>query len=826
MEILKHAGPNWTRGCAALNYKHDLLAVCVRSSVVLVRAEDGKYMGEIRLPGRTAVRSSALAFAQARPLEHLLAVGHEDGIVRVYDVHARLVVRNLQIPANDSTGSVAAVCFGAATPNLLFVLRDHGWLTMYDLANYVDDKKTVPSKHSWCIKDTVHRPCCLSSSLASPCVVFVGGSVHDQSSGFSSTIDPPAKGVIVAVDLRSGLICDTLICGTGVVSGFDVFDTPDSTFIVCVSGKHCVPSVSQWRSLGFHGAHEGKGCDIPVKKDAQGVSNAAVSWLHDKHEGSLLVVSSTSSGGIHLWRFSPATKSLDHLSGTNDVHSRQLFALLPKQASSLQEAHVVTAGMDRCLKLLSLSLSSEQISNNAGGSLRYAVRWNHLGAMGHVQALFCVPFKKADSLIRAGVDAVVSEASSSFPCPAPDLHLLFSCFGDGSLYMDCILHDQRDNMKLHSLCRRQIQRAKGGVAVSATALSYSYTAAGMDSDNISYPAAIFGTSDCRIGYCDFDPLSDTVSSSNRSNLIMSSRCSSPRLRRQAVHDGKHVKNDLIVRVERVNKNSVLALSARGCLSLWGVPANLASDDISEKGFQNMFEYLSTTGGAIACFCKFELHRQVEYSERMHASSENDCNAFLLITITGQICGIKCSALQSYFPNRKAIRWSQLAFDAKSDICCAAYLQHQSLAIGTVAGDVALYGIDLGDKDMDGCVEILRSRLLWKNVGAHSRRITHLEWQPAVGDDFKTSSANIRQYHAKFGFHEDLHKSDIPNFVASASEDGTVRLFSRENGHEEMCLRGHFGQVLCMCWKSFHTILTGGADWSVRLWDILRLPKSN
>jgi WD40 repeat protein len=58
-----------------------------------------------------------------------------------------------------------------------------------------------------------------------------------------------------------------------------------------------------------------------------------------------------------------------------------------------------------------------------------------------------------------------------------------------------------------------------------------------------------------------------------------------------------------------------------------------------------------------------------------------------------------------------------------------------------------------------------------------------------------------------------------NFV-SGSEDGTLRLWSAENGSETGVLKGHEGGVLCAAFGATgKVIVSGGRDNTVRMWDV-------
>jgi WD domain, G-beta repeat len=452
MDVLRHAGGNWSRGAAAASADGALIAVAVRSSVMLVRATDGGFVGEVRQPGRPAPRSTALTFAAAPGLRHLLAVGADDGAVRVYDVHTRRLVRIALQPRENSP--VAALCFGADTPDLLFVASPCR-VTVCELASLSgscgDVAAAVVATTSWDMPEDLRSPTCLVSATGFPSILFVGGG---RGRG---------AGAVAAVNVRTGVAIALVRHTPGPVHAIDVLEhaVVGRAFVAFVSGSSGVPSMAVWYQQQFTVCNEVTDICGAASTKGQEMS-ASLSWLP-----SGILVCSKACGGLQLWHCNAAHRLVAVAGGTlEQAHSRQVFAVCRlasvgdegailndgSSAGELPRYSFATVSMDRRMCAWSCA------SNSARSTIR--MEWEAVGYGGHVQAIACRRLKAVEYLAYwLGV--------------AGDGVLVATGCRDGYIYLDYCADCESPPTIARTVLQYRLPRATGGVAVTVTCLCFS-----------------------------------------------------------------------------------------------------------------------------------------------------------------------------------------------------------------------------------------------------------------------------------------------------------------------------------------------------------------
>lgn len=123
MQVLAHTGPSWHSSALATHPHQPLLALAVRTTVLLY-TPSGSLEAELRSTGRGCVTS--VHFCSAPALTHLLVVGTTNGFVRVFDWESRRVFRTVCEPPSGEVNAVFAARFVPQFPNVLVVVWQGG----------------------------------------------------------------------------------------------------------------------------------------------------------------------------------------------------------------------------------------------------------------------------------------------------------------------------------------------------------------------------------------------------------------------------------------------------------------------------------------------------------------------------------------------------------------------------------------------------------------------------------------------------------------------------------------------------------------------------
>jgi gem associated protein 5 len=115
-----------------------------------------------------------------------------------------------------------------------------------------------------------------------------------------------------------------------------------------------------------------------------------------------------------------------------------------------------------------------------------------------------------------------------------------------------------------------------------------------------------------------------------------------------------------------------------------------------------------------------------------------------------------------------------------------------LASGGEDGKIFIYSC--ADSDLEegltGASGAEQEGRLFGSIAAHSNKITGLKWCSDAAQ----------------------------GFLASSSADGTVQVWSSTSLEREARFNHHIGRVLSLDWASPYTLVTGGEDQTLRLWD--------
>lgn len=128
MQILAHQGPNWRRHALDVHPATKQTAIGVGRTIIIYNSE-GVFDTELRATGRGAV--SSVHFCRALGLTHLLLAATSERSIRIFDTHARRIVRTIAHEfGKPLTKGYRIVCarFVPDAPHLVLLFFEHASL--------------------------------------------------------------------------------------------------------------------------------------------------------------------------------------------------------------------------------------------------------------------------------------------------------------------------------------------------------------------------------------------------------------------------------------------------------------------------------------------------------------------------------------------------------------------------------------------------------------------------------------------------------------------------------------------------------------------------
>jgi hypothetical protein len=824
MQTLRNAGGNWAPGCASADAAGATVAVAARSGAVLLRAADGGFLGELRLPGRAPPRTTAVRFCHALALRHLLAVGADDGAVTVFDAHTRRVVRIVRQQGSRkrdaAAAAVAALCFGADTPDLLFVARADGTLSRVALAEVQKDGVSLASAWEWSIRAAVARPVCMTSVRGSHGVIFVAGLLGRRVESASRLAQEDCSdGVLAAISVVNGGMVSVLPYPPGIVHGLDVTSDKHGDIIAIISGQSETPARVRWRANSLNPVCEDSSW-LKASAGSRTSLSASICWLplgDRSTDETRYLVSSTVSGSLKLWKTDSVTDSVC-VGSLNSAHSRQVFAVLPVVGSDLNRQSVVSVSMDRGIRMWAVDSLSSIVAHES--SNLFSLTWEICGYGGHVEHI-ALQKRRLDSNHLTDIHSFKQGLHISANLEGT---LIATSSSDGEVY--CDFSPALDAMTVGALVpvmRCRLPHGCGSSASTASALCFSDIIRDKD---LKHTCLIIGMSNGRIG-CVPICFSVQCRSAIRSEvffsaaLISKSKRSAELLRTRAAA----VETESVLHVAPVGDRSCLSISSDGVCSVWQV--SLVESDgrisaevshmarIAAEGLGSMPQISCATSTPLAIKSRGAVsasgpnaHRGVEYF------------GLILGTVAG--CLLVTGFLLESCGRADDEPGQTISLQiGSSRITCVAYSEPEHLiAVGCSDGSVTVASVDwdlLLGLSASRCNEPAALKLVWSLGPTPVRGITSLSWPCQRSGD----SPSDRTFTLDSLL---INVAGAERVLVSTGGDGTCRALNSLNGVECAVMRGHGGRVLSSAFRSANILLTGGEDCTLREWDIRKQPK--
>lgn len=326
MQVIAHNGPNWHPQALATHPLIPLIAVGVRTTVLLYQP-DGTLTAELRVTGRGHV--TALSFCTCNALTHLLAVGTSDGFVRVFDWETRRIFRKICEPVGGKGATVFDVRFLARFGNVLMVLRLGGSVEWF---RYEGGVAISVGK----VKLDVRRVLCAEHILTETEILLVGGVTKGK------------RGIVLAVDLRKMVVMN------------EVWSGKDYLFEITVRkeqgerGRQFLMALNQgirgnvgimqsidgvrWTCIA---SSEANTAEVEESTKDESQYHCSVVWC-----GQDTLVSSEGDGGIVVWQVEDSRKLVEKVR-EQSAHVRQVFAMRELMGGDAQS--FASISMDRTI---------------------------------------------------------------------------------------------------------------------------------------------------------------------------------------------------------------------------------------------------------------------------------------------------------------------------------------------------------------------------------------------------------------------------------------------------------------------------------------------
>lgn len=769
MQVLAHHGPNWTSEAVDTSTDGDVIAVAVGRTVMLYSIR-GACNAELRATGYGGVVS--VSFCQSWGLTHLLAVLTNESVLRVFDVAARRIVRNVCDGRNSLTdrpkGGPFAVRFFPGAPHTIFLLLSTGY---WHLLQINTPKASLVAKGSL----PVHTVSSLTSDSSR---LYVSGADGNSSVLVEISLSLNRNGVSTTVVVRTQKI-------TPFVTAGDISVRPNGNHLAVMSTRLTTPFIFKHRD-GDGGLRDAVTEAVGLRDIARKGIRACVAWINNEY-----LVSSDARGSLTLWHAGSQGCIAREVACRPRAHMRQVVCIRTVRAYSRGGSpklfpFILSASADRTVAMWAFPGVSE-------GSASFKLVWRSMCTTGAILELSLKHSR--DECWSSGVDSnhADEEIILTFATSEGTVSSLLVPVGlpitDKSVcpvHVPQILSDLRvaavNGGKLGKRTRgskngrERPGNGNGREDESASTLSNAKTIAGLTNSTINMVYAQFLTGDGNLG----------VIRRTTDGRITYSACK--RVRGAGVATGTHGQEQ--------GRNIGIWTMQTGFLEACdGHLLSLSVVESERKGGVKRWEVLEHPVASI-------LNLQSR-APLLAVSAHPGLELFLVVCRDGSVwqCSRTCDPQMLYvWPSVTGPRGE----GDRGALTCVAVAFDGTVALGTSQGEVIV-------STPGAC----RSR---KVESEGNDRKAEIAWQMAVAG--KAPTARMRW-------------SWDSRMIAVILGSGEVSIWARLKGSEEQVsdtmteftrIKVHYGAVKDAVWTSPRTLATGGSDGSLRLWDVSRLPK--